>query len=136
MLHRRKTLRYIPVHEIVGKISAQAFPFFHALSGCDTTSSVSRREKKTFYEKRKLMPEAFELFVKLSTIKNSKKISEKRKLLDKLFVLLCCVTINNEMESLFGVLLTQGGRSLKTFPYNSGFERAYITYFSRIIYVA
>ena len=45
----RKSLKFIPVHEIAAKmekVSSQAFLFFHALSGCDTTSLISEKGKK------------------------------------------------------------------------------------------
>ena len=41
--------RYIPVHSIqekLGKRLCQSLPAFHALTGCDSTSSLSRRGKK------------------------------------------------------------------------------------------
>lgn len=41
--------RYIPVHTIqqsLGERSCQSLPAFHALTGCDSTSSISRRGKK------------------------------------------------------------------------------------------
>ena len=47
-----KDLKYIPVHRIVsnlGAMSGSAIPF-HALTGCDTTSSIFGKNKKAFYD--------------------------------------------------------------------------------------
>ena len=47
-----KSGKFIPVHEIaakMGKATSKALLFFHALSGCDT-SSLSRKGKKSFLE--------------------------------------------------------------------------------------
>ena len=44
--------RYIPVHSIQGKLGErlwQSLPAFHALTGCDSTSNLSRHEKKKPY---------------------------------------------------------------------------------------
>ena len=46
-----KDLNNIPVHRIVsnlGAMSTSALPFFHALTGCDTTSSIFGKNKKIF----------------------------------------------------------------------------------------
>ena len=48
-----KDLDNIPIHRIVsnlGAMSASAPPFFHALTGCDTTSSMFGKNKKVFYD--------------------------------------------------------------------------------------
>ena len=48
-----KDLNNIAIHRIVsnlGAMSGSAIPFFHALTGCDTTSSIFGKNKKTFYD--------------------------------------------------------------------------------------
>ena len=64
------------------------------------------------------MPEISEVFVKLSTIKSPNKFSENDcKDLEKFFVLLCFVTMNDEnVNFALRVLFTQGGRSLEIIP--------------------
>ena len=45
-----KKYRFIPIHELVaslGSMKALSLPFFHAFTGCDTTSSFSSRGKKS-----------------------------------------------------------------------------------------
>ena len=47
-----KTQRYLPIHELslgLGVNICRAYPFFHSLSGCDTTSSVAGKGKKSFH---------------------------------------------------------------------------------------
>jgi len=42
--------RYIPVHEVarsIGPDMANSLPFFHALSGCDTTSQFANHGKNS-----------------------------------------------------------------------------------------
>ena len=50
-------------------MSARALPFFHALSGCDTTSSIFGKSKKTH-----LLPEITKVFVKLASVQQKSKI--------------------------------------------------------------
>ena len=48
-----KDLNNTAIHRIVtnlGAMSARAIPFFHALTGCDTTSSIFGKNKKAFYD--------------------------------------------------------------------------------------
>ena len=55
-----KHFHYIPIHEIVKKMSSEmrkALPAFHALTGCDTTSFFSGSGKKSAYEKWLARPE-------------------------------------------------------------------------------
>ena len=47
---KRKDLKYIAVHRLasnLGVMSASALPFFHALSGCDTTSQYLVKAKRS-----------------------------------------------------------------------------------------
>ena len=68
---KEKDLKYIVVHRIesnLGVMSASALPFFHALSGCDTTSSIFVKSKATFYDAWKFFPEIAKLFVKVASV--------------------------------------------------------------------
>ena len=42
--------------------------FFHTLSGCDTTSSIFGKSKKTFYDAWILFPEITKVFMKLTSV--------------------------------------------------------------------
>ena len=72
-----KPLKFVPVHEIaakMGKVTSQAFLFFHALSRCDITSSLSRKGKKLFFETWKLLPDISTTFAKLGTVSTPSEI--------------------------------------------------------------
>ena len=64
-----KNLRYHPIHEIASSLTTQqreGLPFFHALTGCDTVSFFSGKDKKTAFQAWKCYPEATEVFRALS----------------------------------------------------------------------
>ena len=64
-----KAMEFIPIHEIsdsLGPLVSEAHFFFHAISGCDTTSSFAGKAKISFYFTWKLLPELTPFFVKLS----------------------------------------------------------------------
>ena len=66
-----KTLKYIPIHEIVnslGKVSSRAVSFLHALSGCDRTSAVAGEGKLSFYNTCSQLPEVTPTFAKLGNV--------------------------------------------------------------------
>ena len=63
-----KYYRDIPIHDIcnrLGKNVSKALPFFHALSGCDTTSQLVSIGKKTAWDRWNCMPEITEVFLDL-----------------------------------------------------------------------
>ena len=70
-----KSLKFIPVHEIaakMGKVTSQAFLLFHALSGCDTTSSLSGKRKQLFFKTWKLLLQISITFAKFEISAPSK----------------------------------------------------------------
>ena len=81
--------------------------------GCNISASVLGRGKETFYEAWKLTKEISELFLRLSTIKNLREVSEKFfKVLEKFFLFLYCVTMNSEdVNADWSILFTQRGSS-------------------------
>ena len=87
-----KYLKYISTHELATKFrtaASQAFPFFHAISGCDTISSVAGKGKKSFYETRQLFSEITAVFTKMAIVTDVSEISEQDiKLLERFFVFL------------------------------------------------
>ena len=88
----RKSLRFIPVYKIasgLGKAKSNAFLFFHAVSSCDTNSSVAGKGKKSFHDAWNLLPSVTTVFEKLVTISDRKEIlTEDYKLLERYFVVL------------------------------------------------
>ena len=64
-----KHLRYIPAHIIassLGQDRSRALPFFHAFSGCDTTSCFKSIGKKTAWDTWRVFPDVTQVFIKLS----------------------------------------------------------------------
>ena len=95
-----KSLKFIPVHEIaakIGKITSQAFLLFHALSGCDTTSLLSRKGKKSFFETWKLLPDISTTSAKLGTVSAPSEIHDQDfKFVEKYFISLYSRSCNTE----------------------------------------
>ena len=67
-----KSFRYLAAHEIaagLGPEKAQAFPMFHALTGCDTASSFAGHGKKTAVNIWTILPaELTNALLKLSSM--------------------------------------------------------------------
>ena len=115
-----KSLRFIPVHEIasgLGKAKSNAFLFFHAVSGCDTNSSVAGKGKKSFYDAWDLLPSVTTVFEKLVTISDREEIlTEDYKLLERYFVVLYSPTCNTDNVNIARRLLFSQGRSIENIP--------------------
>ena len=58
-------------------MSASAPPFFYALSGYDTTSSIFGKSKKIFYDAWKVFLEIIKVFVKIASMYQKSKIYEE-----------------------------------------------------------
>lgn len=114
----KKHYRYIAVHTIanrLGREKAKGLPFFHAVTGCDTTSSFSSIGKKTAWDTWTAFPEITETFVSLSSMP----VSISTEILDRLqrFVVLlydrtCQYTQVNETRKM----LFAKGRQLDRIP--------------------
>ncbi len=64
-----KHFRYIPIHEIadsLGPLKCRALPMFHAITGCDTTSSFAGKGKKTAWEAWQACPPVTDALLVLS----------------------------------------------------------------------
>ena len=63
-----KHFRYIPAHGLatsLGRGRSTALPVFHALTGCDTTSSFAGKGKKTAWDTWNAFPEVTRAFVEI-----------------------------------------------------------------------
>ena len=93
-----KYLKYIPIHQlasVMGTVQCEAFLFFHAISGCDRTSSVHGKAKKTFHDTWLMLPELTPVFSRLSTITDvTDSSTDDLKLLERFFVILYSPTCN------------------------------------------
>ena len=116
-----KTLKYIPIHEIarsMGDLSSRAISFFHALSGCDTTSAVAGKGKLSFYHTWSLLPEITTTFDKLGNVTDINEITEDDfKTVERFFVALYSPTLNTEEVNVARqILFTKGNRSIENIP--------------------
>ena len=113
-----KSIKFISVHEIVshlGQLTSIRLIFCHALSGCDTTLSISGKRKISFWDTWKIMSEITSLFPKLSKITITAEITEENyKLIEKSFIVLYSPTTNtDDMNSVWQMWFTHGGRSVE-----------------------
>ena len=111
--------RYIPVHKIVEVLGTErcaALPAFHAITGCDTTSSFVGRGKKSAWKTWHSFPEATTAFSELSAVPSE--VSEKCLCLLERFVILLydrsssSVSVNMVRKQLF----SRKNRSLDNIP--------------------
>ena len=133
-----KHYRFIPAHLValsMGPEKASALPFFHALTGCDTTSAFCGIGKKTAWDAWEIFPQVTTVFSSLS--KNLCEIDHS--LLDKLehfVVLLYSKTCEAERVNEARQELFARGRSVENIPptqgaliqhvYRAAFQAGYI----------
>ena len=114
-----KNLRYLPIHKIASSLTTQqceGLPFFHALTGCDTVSYFSGKDKKTAYHTWKCYPEATECFRTLSS-PQAMLSEEQFRVLERFVVIMYNRTtphqdVNKARLSMF----SQGTRSIESIP--------------------
>ncbi|XP_037047284.1 uncharacterized protein LOC119082058 [Bradysia coprophila] len=85
----KKNFRYIPIHKIVDNLGiekSKALSLFHALSGCDTTSSSHGRGKKTFWDTWSIFPDLTKSILNL--LEHPGEIDQEFTVIEKIFVLL------------------------------------------------
>jgi len=104
----KKHYRLLPVHAIadsLGEEKARALPFFHAFSGCDTSSSFSSIGKKTAWYTWGVFPDITHTFAQLSQVAAS--VSEEQiSQLERFVILLYdktseCAHVNEEERYFF-----------------------------------
>ena len=85
-IQSKDNLRYISINQLfhqLGKSSCKALPFYHAFTGCDYTSSFSRKGKIKQFKLLEKNPEPQEAFLNLSHYED---ISDHIKLIIESFV--------------------------------------------------
>ena len=109
---------YHQVASDIGLVKCHALLFFHAFSGCDTTSGFAGKGKKTFYEAWKNVPEITPLFCKLSQINSAVDINEDEyRLIEKFVVVLYNRTCNTETVNAAGrKLFAQENGTIENIP--------------------
>ena len=119
-----KNFRYLAAHETamtLGPNKCHGFPFFHALTGCDTVSCFSGRGKKTAWEPWKacdeVSDEVTKAFCALAVTPTISSVDDYMDALERFVVLLydrtsCQEHVNMARKHLF----TQSGRSIEAIP--------------------
>ena len=96
-------------------MSASVLPFFHALSGCDTTSSIFGKSKKT-YDVWKPFLEIKKVFEKIASVQQKSEIyKEDIALLEQYFVVMYSAMCNETDVKYCRILLANGG-SVENIP--------------------
>jgi len=86
-----KHVHVIAAHIIalsLGVDKSRALPFFHALTGCDTTSCFFHRGKKSAWETWNVYPEVTQAFLELCDLQLDDIKSDAFKLLERFVVIL------------------------------------------------
>jgi hypothetical protein len=118
-LESGKHLRFIPIHEIANSLGPQAstaYLFFHSFSGCDTTSSLHGKGKKSFIDTWKKMASATPVFEKMAT--SPRDISQAdRDIIEQFVVTLYCkafdgIKVNEARRYLFA----SRGKAIENIP--------------------
>ena len=114
-----KHFRYIPTHEIaasMGQNECTALPVFHAISGCDSTSSFAGKGKKTAWENWKGFPAVTAAFLELSACPS--RVSDECFAAIERFVVLLYnrKSSSNEVNITRKQLFAQKGRTLENIP--------------------
>ena len=70
---KTKDFRWLPIHDITAELEmpVSALPFFHAFTGCDTTSAFRGKGKKSAWQVWEVFPDVTEVFSRLSSMPDS-----------------------------------------------------------------
>lgn len=133
-----KNIRLIPVHELsaaIGPRRCAALPAFHALTGCDTVSSLYGKGKKSAWAAWDSCPQLTEALLNLQNVSASTDIDDSiMSVLERYIVILYdrtsdCDSLNAARKQLF----TKKSRTLDNLPPTSD---AFILHVKRAVYQA
>ena len=113
--------RDIPIHDIstrLGPSVSRALPFFHALSGCDTTSQLLGCGKKTAWATWNSMPEMTDVFLSITDRPEAFTItSDKMRSLERFCILMYSKTCSAAtLDDARLQLFSDGSRTLENLP--------------------
>jgi hypothetical protein len=118
-----KHLKYIPIHEIANSLGPQtstAFLFFHAFSGCDTTSSFKGKGKKSFHGTWKAMPNVTPVFERVTTSEGDV-CEDDQNLLEQFAVSLYSSTFDGDkVNDARRYLFTAKAKTIENIPPTAG----------------
>ena len=111
--------RYIAIHNIANALGpkCKALPAFHAISGCDTTSSFHQKGKKSAWDTWQLFDDVTEAFVKVWEVPSVDRIKELMPLFEQFIIFMydktsTCSSVDEARKDLF----TRKGRSIDLIP--------------------
>lgn len=118
-----KSYHYIPAHLIAEKIGpekALALQFFHAFTGCDTTSAFAGKGKKTAWDVWTVCPNITPVFACLSRWP-TEVTDDMLQDIERYVVLLYCRTsVSTEVNDARKELFSKGNRTLENIPPTKG----------------
>ena len=115
-----KSWRYIPIQELVtilGPDRAKGLPVFHALTGCDQTSSFAGRGKVTTWDTWERYPDVTTAFKELSMTPTAETVERCQPLIERFMIQMYnrsskFTDINDAQKELF----TKRGRAMDAIP--------------------
>ena len=130
-----KHVRVIAAHNIASSLGvdkSRALPFFHALTGCDTTSCFSHRGKKSAWETWNVYPEVTNAFLDLCELQEGDITKETIKILERFVVILYDRTSEQEdLNSCRKQLFSKRSCTLELLPPTSD---AFMLHVKRAVY--
>ncbi len=106
-----KKFRYIPIHaiadsEALGSEKSNGLPVFHAVTGCDQTSSFAERGKNTAWQAWRINNDVTESFVVLSNTPTAAMVEQNMPSIERFVIVMydrtnICQTKNEARKDLF-----------------------------------
>ena len=113
-----KNKRFLDINAIASKLTREkcvALPFFHAFTGCDTTSYFCGRGKKTAFQAWNNYPEVTPVFISLSNPQNAL-TDEQLHALERFVILMYSRTSTHSRVNAARQALFSQGRSIEAVP--------------------
>ena len=113
-----KNQRFLDINAIASKLTREkcvALPFFHAFTGCDTTSYFCGRGKKTAFQAWNNYPEVTPVFISLSNPQNAL-TDEQLHALERFVILMYSRTSTHSRVNAACQALFSQGRSIEAVP--------------------
>lgn len=115
-----KKMRYIPIHELCNSLTPEkciVLPLFHALTGCDQSSSFAGRSKKTAWTVWKMFDELTNSLESIHCCPSADQVQSIMPTIERFVTLMydrgsTCATVNDARKDLF----TKKGRMIEAIP--------------------
>ena len=133
-----KHLRYLPIHSIsreIGQEKSKALLAFHALTGCDQTSTFANRGKKTAWDVWSTLSELTPVLVDLGNRPTLPMVNDSMATIERYVILMYDRTSSStSVNEARKVLFTRKGRSIDNIPPSA--DAALIQHTKRVAYQA